>query len=473
MTATKPLSVGQEALWFLHRMAPDSSAYNVAAAVRIRTALDIGILRKALAATAERHDMLRSTFVEEPAGPRRAVGTADMPSLTVHDVGVVADDELRAVVRSLSTVPLDLTRAAFRAELVQRADDDAVLLLTAHHIATDAYSQGIVLRDLLDAYGAGGSMTAEPLQLTWDDHVAAEAALLDSPRRDELEAYWRNVCTRVPRVLELPTDRPRPARQTFEGDTHELRLPEEFVARLRAAAFGAGVTPFVLLMAAFQSTLHRWTGQDDFLVGWPTTTRSGRRTRDLVGYFVNSLALRVHFEPSTTFADLFRALDEQIKNGVSHVAYPFALLPKAIGLPHDPSRPPITQVAATMVTTNRLDPFADLLAAGEAAGRELVAGGLRVSAFDLPQQEGQCDLSIEFLQSTASLRISFRYHTQLFERSAIERFARHFQKYAEAAVDNVDARVAAVSTVTTDDWAQLLALGSGATSALGSQGGVS
>lgn len=473
MTATRPLSVGQEALWFLYRMAPDSSAYNVAAAVRVHTPPDIGILRKALAATAERHDMLRSTFVEEPTGPRRAVGPAGASKLTVHDVGAVPDDELHAYVRSLSTSPFDLARAAFRADLVRRGDTDAVLLLTAHHIATDAYSQGIVLRDLLDAYGAGGAVTREPVEVTWDHHVAAEVAVLESSRRDELEAYWRHVCTGVPRVLELPADRPRPARQTFEGDTYELRLPEEFTAGLRAAAFGAGVTPFVLLMAVFQSTLHRWTGQDDFLVGWPTTTRSGRRTRDAVGYFVNSLALRAHFEPSTTFADLFRSLDEQIRNGVSHVGYPFALLPKAIGLPHDPSRPPITQVAATMVTTNRLDPLADLLAAGEAAGRELVAGGLRVSAFDVPQQEGQCDLSVEFLQSTASLRISFRYHTRLFERSAVERFARHFHRYAEAAVDSVDARVAAVSTVTADEWSHLLALGSGTPSVLGPQGGVS
>lgn len=470
---TAGVSVGQEALWFLHRMAPDSSAYNVAAAVRIRTAVDLGTLRRALAATAQRHDMLRSSFTEDDGRLRRAVSASALPELNVREAGRIDDAELHAFVRSLSTEPFDLTRSAFRADLIRRTDHDSVLLLTAHHIATDAYSQGIVLRDLLDAYGAGGTTSsAKPLRLTWDDHVVAEQELLASPRRAELEAYWRDVCARAPRVLDLPTDRPRPPRQTFEGDTYELRLPDDVTARLREAAFGAGVTPFVLLLAAFQSTVHRHSGQDDFLVGWPTTTRAGHKAGRTVGYFVNSLALSAHFDRSTTFTGLFRSLDEQIKQGIGRVGYPFALLPKALGLPHDPSRPPITQVAATMVTTNRLDPLNDLLATGEAAGLELEVGGLRVTAFDVPQQEGQCELSVEFLQSTTSLRISFRYHTQLFDRSAIERLARHFQRFTEAAVADPDRRVADVSLVDAAELARLVALGSGARSELTSPGGV-
>ncbi|MCC3767169.1 condensation domain-containing protein [Streptomyces sp. UNOC14_S4] len=456
-----PVSVGQEALWFLHRMAPDSSAYNVAVAVRLRGRLDIKMLRRALTTVVDRHEILRSAFVEEAGRIRRRVGTAESVLLGVRDLGAVAEEELRRTVGTLTRAPFALEKEVFRADLLRRTDD-SVLVLTAHHIATDAYSQGIVLRDLIDAYEAGGRNDPKPLPATWDDHVTMERDTLESPRGAEMEAYWRQVLLGAPHVLELPVDKPRPSRRSLEGATHEVRLPDALVARLREVSFGRGITPFVFLMSVFHATLFRYCGQDDILVGWPTTTRTGSRTRNLVGYYVNSLALRSRFEQHTTFVDIFDSLDEQVKKGLSHVGYPFALLPRAVGLSRDPGRPPLTQVAATMVTTSRLDPLADMLAAGEAAERELELAGLRLSAFDVPQQEGQCDLSMEMLQSSTSFRLSFRYDIHLFERVTIERFARHFLRLVEAALSDPAVPVLSVSLVDAAERSRLLSLGAGA-----------
>ncbi|MEU2736819.1 condensation domain-containing protein [Streptomyces sp. NPDC007095] len=459
---TRLLSVGQEALWLIHRMAPDSPAYNVVVAARIVGELDPDVLRAALRATAQRHDMMRSAFVETDGGVRRVVHDADSVCLEVHETPAdIGEEQLHELVYRSTANPLRLAESAYRVTFFRRTPVDGVLALTAHHVATDASSQGIVMRDLIDACAQGGDPAWEPLAATWDDHVAAERALLRGPGFAEHEQYWREICAGAPAVLELPTDRPRPARSRMRGATVEVRLADELTERLRASAFGRGFTPFVFLTGVFQAVVHRHSGQNDFLTGWPTTTRLTRDMREVAGSFANSLVLRAVLDRDTTFDDLFRAVDTQVKQGLAHVGYPFALLPKALGLPHDPSRPPLTQVAVTMVTANRLRPLSDVLAAGEQGGREYTAGPLRVRAFDVPQQEGQCDVMLEIVQSSTSIRAFFKYDAELFDRAWMERFAGRFIRFVEAATEDPDQQVGRVSILSERERQALLAIGVG------------
>ncbi|HVQ91261.1 MAG TPA: condensation domain-containing protein [Mycobacteriales bacterium] len=472
----RQLSVGQEAFWFLYQLAPESPAYNVMAAVRIHTPLDLPRLRRALAATVRRHDLLRSVFVERDGAPCRLVGAPDTIELLVRDAPGASGYRLPALVRELGLAPFRLSEGTFRAVLIRCGPADAVLLLAAHHIATDATSQWLLMHDLLDAYAAGAPGEAgpggagpggagpepwPPLVRDYDDYVAAERELLAGPRGAELERYWLDVCTGA-RAAELPTDRPRPAHPSFAGATCELRLPDELLPRLRCAAAVAGVTPFAYLLGSFQALLYHYTRQPESLIGCPTATRFGRNLRPLVGYLVNTLVLRGSFSRATTFATAVQAAQRQVLGGLSHAGYQHALLARALGLPRAGAGSALLRIVFTMVATDRLDPLLHLLADGAERGTGVEYAGLRLALFDVPQLEGQFDLSVEMRQSPNSLTAVFRYSTELFDRATVERLLEHYARFLDAAIDNPAGRVTAVPLVDDAALAELLALGQGA-----------
>ncbi|WP_067464481.1 condensation domain-containing protein [Actinomadura macra] len=461
------LSAGQEAMWFVHRMAPDSAAYNITLAFRVRTRasapLDVPALRRAVTALAGRHEVLRSTFAEEEAGPVRLVGPADLVALDVREVAGADEARLHDLVGAVGAEPFRLTtQAPLRVVLLRRAPDDAVLVVVAHHIVSDRTSQWLIMRDLLDAYcglAASGRPAWRPLKASFDDHVVAERQMLASPRRAELEERWSRLCAGVP-AAELPADRPRPARQTFGGATHRVTFPADLDRRLRENAERAGVTPFVQLLGIFQALLHRYGGQPEFLIGCPVATRFGGGMRDVVGYLVNTVALRAAFTPDTTFAQAVESAQRQMRDAVGVARYPFPLVPGALDLPREQDRPPVFQIAATMVATSRLEPLLDLLADDAAA--ELEYGGLRLSIMDVAHMEGQLDLNVELRRSRNSLTAVLRYNTDLFDLSTIERLGDHFLLLARAAVEEPGARIGAVSLMTADELRGLLRLGQGA-----------
>lgn len=462
------LSAGQEAMWFVHRMAPGSAAYNITLAFRVRTSasapLDVPVLRRAVAELAARHEVLHSTFAEGEQGPVRVVGPPDLVGLDVREVPDAGDARLHDLVRRAGAEPFRLTaQAPLRVVLLRRAPDDAVLAVVAHHIVSDRTSQWLIMRDLLDAYrglaGSGGP-ARRPLAASFDDHVAAERRMLASPRRAELEARWARLCAGVP-AAELPADRPRPARQTFGGATHRVTFPADLDRRLRERAEQAGVTPFVQLLGIFEALLHRYGGQPEFVLGCPVATRFGGAMRDVVGYLVNTVALRAAFPPGTTFAQAVASARRQLRDALGAARYPFPLVPKALDLPRAEDRPPVFQIAVTMVAAGNREPLLDLLA--DDASAELEYGGLRLSIVDVAHMEGQLDLNVELRQSPNSLTAVLRYNTDLFESTTIERLGEHFVLLSRAAAEDPGARIGAVPLMTEDELRGLLRLGQGAT----------
>ncbi|GAA3735287.1 hypothetical protein GCM10022225_17350 [Plantactinospora mayteni] len=471
-----PLSVGQEALWFLHQLAPESPAYNIALAVRVRTALDGAALARAVDALVARHPVLGAAFAEvdgvprqflPPAAPVAGAGTTASRWLEIRDVPGRTDEALLGLARSVGEVPFRLGAAdVFRVVLLRRSADDAALVLVTHHIISDAMSQWLLLRDLLAGYrgiAAGAEPDWAPLTASFLDHVEAERVLLDSPRRDRLERYWRDRCTGVA-AGAIPVDRPRPERQTFDGATQHWRLPDELAARVRAAATAARVTPFAFMLGVFQATLFRYGGQDDFAVGCPVATRHGRGLRDVVGYLVNTLVLRSSFAPGATFADAVAAAHRELLSGLAHAGYPFPLLDRMLGGARGTSRSPLFRIAFTMVAADRLDPPLPLLPEGAVVGPEISYAGLRLAAFDVPQMEGQFDLNVELRQAEDSLTGVFRYNTDLFDGATIERLTGHYRRLLEAATADPTRRIDRVSLVDSAQLEQLLALGTGGVS---------
>jgi hypothetical protein len=427
MTDTRSLSLGQESLWTLHRIAPDSAAHNGAGAGWISPAPDPRVLARAVEAVVSRHDMLRSVFTQSGGEPRRIVRGPELAGLDVRDVPGAGEAELADEVVRAARAPYRLAETGpFRAVLFRRAGG-AALLVGTHHVAADATSHGLIWRDLIhafEAYAAGRFPEWDGPPALYEEYVARERRLVDSSRGARMAAYWRELCAgAVP--AEFPTDLPRPAWPAFRAGTEARRLPQRLVAGLRAAADAVGVSPFAFLTGVFQALLYRYTAWEDFAIVSPATTRRAAM-RDVVGHFANLLVLRARFDRSTTLVDAVRAASDQVRRGISNAAYPYlSLAPETGGRPAPPFR-----IAVVLVTADRFGSLLDRTFDGET----VESTGLRASHLDVPRLEPGCDLSLEVVQCGASVTVQFRYDAELFRPETIERMCRHFVEYATLAV---------------------------------------
>lgn len=446
-TGARPLSAGQEALWLAHQLDPDSSAYNVVLAVRLRGALRVDVLQEALTALVARHDLLRSRFPGTDDGPVRHLDPPGSVRLDVREAPGADDAGLFRLATLAGEEPFRLAAGAFRAVLLRRSDEDAVLVTVTHHIVSDATSQWLLMRDLFADYGARTGRQPSPgpePSVTWDEQVRGERDFVASPRGARAAAHWQTVCAGL-RAAELPTDRPRAPHRTLRGATHEVDWHPGTARRLREAAAARGLTPFAWLLGTFQAALHRSGGGDGFLIGCPATTRFTPDTRQAVGYYVNALPVPARFTPATTLLDTVAAAQDQLRRGLAHARYPVELLGGG----------PLFRISCTLVAADRL-PVEGLY---EGPVR---LGGLRADLVDVPQQEGQLDLTVEILQDSRGFKAVLRYRTDLFDAATVERFGETWQRLLDVSLDAPDTAVADVGLVAHDDLAFLLALGSGA-----------
>lgn len=457
------LSVGQEALWLLYRMAPQSAAYNVAWAMRVRGPLDAAVLGQAFGLVARRHDLLRSLFVERGGAPRRIVCDEPLTSLEIRYDADGTDEHLQELVHGEIARPFALeTGGAARLVLIPVGPADAALVFVTHHIATDFASLSLVVRELLDAYQAlraGADPGWRPLRHTYDDFVTRERQVLDSPQGEEMAAYWRSVLRGAPTGLELPLDRPRPARRRNHGAVHSFQLPADVVAGLQPAARAARVTPVRHLVGVFQALLQRYTGQDDFLVGCDTASGMSLAHKGVVGYYANRVVLRARCDALTTFADLTAGVHRQLNEGAPHTDFPFSMLHHALGLPNRSGSAALAQAAVSMITVGSDDPLVAL--ATRENGSEVDYAGLSLTALDMPQQAGQSDLTLEVIRSRTSVHCAVKYDADLFLPGTIARLGEHFVRLLRAAADRPDRVVASVRLVEQEERERLLAFATG------------
>ncbi|MDQ1026944.1 hypothetical protein QF035_004526 [Streptomyces umbrinus] len=445
--STGQLSLGQEGLWLTHQLDPDSSAYNVVLAVRLRDRVRTDVLQEALTALVLRHELLRSRFPGTEEGPIRVTRPADTVRLDVRETPDADDGALFDLARRAGEEPFRLEQGAFRAVLLRRAPDDALLVTVTHHLVSDATSQWLLVRDLFDEYGARTGQQPPlppPAEAGWDEQVRAEREFVDSPRGARAAAYWREVCEGLGPAT-LPTDRPRPPQRTLNGATVELVLADSTAARLSEAAARHALTPFAWLLGTFQAALYRAGAPDGFLVGCPVTTRFTPRSRQAVGYYVNALPVAARFAPGTSFLETAEAVQRQLRTGLAHARYPVELL--------DGGGVPLFRIACTLVAADRL-PVPGLY---EGPVR---LGGLRAELCDVPQQEGQLDLTVEVLQDSREFKAVLRYNTDLFDAATMLRFRDVWHRLVDVSLDAPGTKVADAALVVPDDLDFLLALGS-------------
>ncbi len=444
-----PLSAGQQALWFIYRDAPESPAYNTGLLLRFETTLDANLLRQALQRLASRHAMLQTRIAEKDGQPCQWADPDLEPALCQWDASAWDEGRLMDEVRQASRQPFVLEQGVFRVDGFLDARQGPLVLLGLHHIAGDARSMAILGRELCALYDAqiqGKEPDLPALPARYADFIQWEKGLLAGEEKEKMAAYWhQELAGRLP-ILQLPTDRPRPRLQTFNGASLRFTLAPELTHRLRALARQGQCTLFTVLFTGFQILLHRYTGQEEILLGVPTSTVRGRREfNDMVGYLVNPMVVRASFpkDAQTTFREKAAMNQHRILTGLDHQPYPFPLLMEQLQPERDPSSPPLVQ-ALFAYETRALIPM------------RFFSGGVAAHSIALDQMEGQFDVSMTFDDDKNALSGALSYNSDLFFPETAQRMSEHLQVLLEGIAAFPDQEIQTLPMLTPAETRRLM-----------------
>src|SRR5215218_251271 len=347
-----PLSFAQLRMWLLDRLEPGATAYNLAFAWRLRGPLDASALERAVAEIVRRHETLRTRVELREGEPVQVVDPFAGWTLPVVDRPIPESDreaEYQRLATEEMARPMDIEAGPlFRATLVRAADDDALFLWTVHHAMSDGWSTGVFdreLKALYEAFAAGRESPLAPLPLQYGDYAAGQRERLSGEALRVEAQWWKDQLAGAPALLELPTDRPRPAARSDRGETFGFELPEDVGARVEALARREGASAFMVLLAAFQAVLSRWSGQDDVLVGTPIANRPTPEVEGLIGYFANTLVLRGDLSGDPSFRALLARVRETTLGAYDHQELPFEKLVEELNPERSLSHTPLFQVA--------------------------------------------------------------------------------------------------------------------------------
>ena len=425
-----PLSVGQQALWFLHQLMPDKFSFNVAGAIRIRGDLDAPALQLAFEGLVARHESLRSTFHVVNGEPLQRAHDSMDGIFRIVDSSALEDDTLRERLAQDARASFDLEAGpVIRADLHLTRDKSHILLLAMDHIVTDFWSMTILARELLMLYEANkddAQIELPALSARYSDYARWEATMLASERGEKLWGYWQTQLGNQLPALNLPTDRPRAPMQTYRGDSEHLFMDAELYEKLKSLAQENGATMFMTLLAAFQTLLHRYSNQDEFLVGSVTAGRSHAELSNLVGYFINPIALKADFSDNPSFNELLRRVKQTALGAFEHQEYPPALLAKRLGIQRDSSRPPLFETMFILQKAHEADvqmlsPFALGL---DGARMEMI--GLEFESIALGGEPAQFDMTMMMSELNNGLAAALQYNVDLFDAETIQRMLKHF-----------------------------------------------
>ena len=445
-----PLSFAQQRMWILDQLEPGSSTYNVPGAVELKGPLHLASLEQAIDAIVTRHEVLRSTFRRSPTGePKQVIGEPRARRLPVTDLGSLSrDDAENAVSRLLLSEaedPFDLTTGPLlRVSVLRLAPERHIVVFTMHHIVSDAWSTGVLIRELSELYQAlvtGHSSLLPPLEIQYADYASWQRSWLDGEVLKTQLAYWERQLEGAPDQLDLPVDRPRGSDVTHNGAREEFVLPGRLVAPLVLLARGEGTTLFVTLLAAFQALLSRYTGQDDIVVGTPISGRSGAETEPLIGFFVNTLVLRSRVAPTATFRDFLGDVHETVLEATAHQDIPFERLVDELQSTRGVGHTPLFQVAFVLQNAPR-----ETLAMSE----------LTLSNRPMETRSAKFDWSVSLIETGDQVFGHFDYNTDLFDAETIRGFSGHYQNLLAAVVADPARSISEIEILSDADRTRLL-----------------
>ncbi|HYO73087.1 MAG TPA: amino acid adenylation domain-containing protein, partial [Archangium sp.] len=443
-----PLSFAQQRLWFLDQLEPDSPLYNLPAAIRLEGPLDLAALRHGFQELVRRHESLRTTFRSEAGQPLQVIAPSLVLPLEVVDLSGLPSEQREAELLRLAQEdaqrPFHLsTGPLLRTHLLRLSGSEHVLLLNMHHIISDGWSTGVLVRELAAVYEAhlqGKPSPLPELTVQYADYAVWQRQWQSQVLEQQL-SYWKQQLAGVPQALELPTDKPRPSVQSFRGAQLPVALSKDLSKRLLQLCQREGVTPFMALLASFQLLLSRYSNQDDIAVGSPIAGRRNAELEGLIGFFVNTLVLRSRIDSRASFRSLLSQVRSTTLDAFEHQDVPFEKLVEELRPPRDLSRTPLFQVMFALQNA----PMGDV---------ELPGLSLRT----LPPGEltSKFDLTLFLSEGPEGFTGSLEYCTDLFERDTAARMMSHLQVLLTSALSQPDAPLSTLPLMTGAERHQLL-----------------
>jgi amino acid adenylation domain-containing protein len=444
-----PLSFAQQRLWFLDQLEPESPLYNISKAIRLSGPVNVQALEKALDAIVARHEILRTNIVAVDGHPVQVVTAKRSIKLVAIDLSEQPDSDRAAKMHRLINAearrPFDLSSdLMLRATLIGLGEKDHALVLVLHHIASDGWSMSVLLTELSALYKAfamGNPSPLPELPIQYADYAIWQRQWLQGEIIERQLSYWKQRLSGAPAILELPTDRPRLTVRSSLGARQSFRIPKELTEALKKLSQQERVTLFMTLLAAFQTLLYRYTGQENFVVGSPIAGRNRAETESLIGFFVNTLALRTDVSGSLSFRQLIARVREVALEAYTHQDLPFEKLVEELQPDRSRSHTPLFQVIFALQNVPR-QPFG--------------LTGLTVSPLEVDSATAKFDLSLSLVEEGSSLRGSMEYNSDLFENATITRMLGHYQTLLQAIVANPEQRLADLPILTEREKHQLL-----------------
>lgn len=452
-----PTSYSQQRLWFIDQLEPDNYAYNISDSISFTGSLDRSALERALCEMTRRHESLRTTFTASDGQPVQVVSPPEERRLEVFDLSHLADDEQQKELERLSEQ--EANRAfnlaqgpLWRSSLARLSANEHVLLLTVHHIISDAWSMQLMSKEiqtLYDAFSLGKESPLEELPIQYADFAVWQREWLQGEKLEEQLKYWREQLAGAPEVLKLPTDKPRPVVLSPTGANQSISISKRVTDRLRFISRGESATLYMTLLAAFKTLLYRYSGQDDIVVGSPVTNRARHELEHVIGFFTNTLVLRTDMSGNPTFRELLGRVREVCLGAYAHQDLPFEKLVEELQPERSLSHAPLVQVqfqllanpTATGEESELEEDFAD-----DAAQDELCVVDATVIS----------EVGIDFYESGGGLTGRIEYSTDLFEHATIKRMIGHLQMLLEAIALDPAQRLSELQLMTDVERQQLL-----------------
>ncbi|WP_428488157.1 amino acid adenylation domain-containing protein [Pseudomonas chlororaphis] len=442
-----PLSYAQERQWFLWQLDPQSAAYHVPSALRLKGRLDVAALQRSFDTLVARHESLRTYLQQDGERAVQVIRPQANPAIELLEVD---EKHLKTLVEAHIARPFDLRQGPLlRVSLLRLAEDEHVLVLVQHHIVSDGWSMQVMVQELVQLYSAysqGLALQLPAMPIQYADYAVWQRQWMEAGEKQRQLDYWCQLLGGEQPVLELPFDHQRPALQSHSGARLDVPLDRSLVTGLKNLAQAQGVTMFMLLLASFQTLLHRYSGQEDIRVGVPIANRNRVETERLIGFFVNTQVLKADIDGQLTVAQLLQQVKQRALEAQAHQDLPFEQLVEALQPERSLSLNPLFQVMFNHQTEGGLD------------DEQQALSDLRIEGLEWERRTAHFDLDLDVHESRDGLWASLGYATDLFEAATIERMARHWQNLLQAMVADQQQSIGQLNLLDSAEQQQILTL---------------